>query len=752
VNDTGTAAPTADPKGTAGPTTPPAKVTTGPTDSPDPGDEQPTATPQAPAPMVYITRGDILPIVPGAPFLLDVIFENKGQVAVEMPLASFAPGEGLLLEERSASVLLERIEPGESYQMRLHLRAAEALTVPQLSVEVTLKHEYTVAEQVGQATVTEKLLLPTAVKANEVKSASMFIGRADFPTLIEADATREVVVWFKNTGNVELKNLVASYSPSEGILLQGSSSSTAIGDLAPGEVKSVALAVLGNREITSAQQSIQVDAKYEYVTDKTPQQGTVNEKILLPAAIKVKSAGGGGGGGGKKPRPDISVPNIIISSYNFGAEQVAAGAEFPLTIRFKNTSAIVEVEIIVMSMEASEGLTIINVSPPPANVKSVPAMDAKLLSTFRQIPGVVFATPKLTADDITIRVVAGKDKRFVCDFATVVGMQRDAPEKLSYKLLAGGQLTERKGSVLLGQNFAYMFRDTKRPEGHNRVDTSSLYMDDGEQTDKPKPYFDPMQMPLELVVETTVNGKTQTKAYPLKPEGIMKEDYAKGGETADGLLLYDEELNRILKEARRGTEAANRRTKGYPQVIVKVAGIAQVAEAESQIKQMGYVTSSMESIRKPMEKEAQEKQMMLGGLGAISLLVAALGITNTMIMSISERTREIGIMKALGCKIDDIRTLFLLEAGSIGLIGGFAAIAASLLISSILNVVQSKQTLESLDQLMQILSTPGSRMSVVPLWLVGFSLIFSVFIGLFSGFHPANKAVRIPALEAIKSE
>lgn len=232
--------------------------------------------------MVYITRGDILPIVPGAPFLLDVIFENKGQVAVEMPLASFAPGEGLLLEERSASVLLERIEPGESYQMRLHLRSAEALTVPQLSVEVTLKHEYTVAEQAGQATVTEKLLLPTAVKANEVKSASMFIGRAEFPTLIEADATREVVVWFKNTGNVELKNLVASYSPSEGILLQGSSSSTAIGDLAPGEVKSVALAVLGNREITSAQQSIQVDASMSMSPTRRPSRAQSTKKSCCP--------------------------------------------------------------------------------------------------------------------------------------------------------------------------------------------------------------------------------------------------------------------------------------------------------------------------------------------------------------------------------------------------------------------------------------------------------------------------------------
>lgn len=184
----------------------------------------------------------------------------------------------------------------------------------------------------------------------------MLIGRAEFPTLIEADATRDVTIWFKNTGNVELKNVLASYSPSEGIMIMGSSSSTAIGTLAPEEVRSITLSVLGNREITPPQQSIQVDAKYEYVTEKAPQQGSGNEKILLPALIKVKSAGGGGGG--KKPKPDISVPNIIISNYSFGAEQVAAGAEFPLTIRFKNTSAIVDVENIVMSMETSEGLTI----------------------------------------------------------------------------------------------------------------------------------------------------------------------------------------------------------------------------------------------------------------------------------------------------------------------------------------------------------------------------------------------------------
>ena len=160
----------------------------------------------------------------------------------------------------------------------------------------------------------------------------------------------------------------------------------------------------------------------------------------------------------------------------------------------------------------------------------------------------------------------------------------------------------------------------------------------------------------------------------------------------------------------------------------------------------------MESIRQPMEKEARQKQLMLGGLGAISLFVAALGITNTMIMSISERTREIGIMKSLGCYVRDIRRLFLLEAGAIGLIGGVVGCVISLLASWIMNLVSQGASITSLMDVYTILTTPGSRLSVVPAWLLGFAILFSILIGLGSGYYPANKAVRIPALEAIKSE
>ena len=78
----------------------------------------------------------------------------------------------------------------------------------------------------------------------------------------------------------------------------------------------------------------------------------------------------------------------------------------------------------------------------------------------------------------------------------------------------------------------------------------------------------------------------------------------------------------------------------YTSMNVKATDINTVADVEAQIKGMGYNTYSMSSMREEMEKSARQTQLMLGGLGAISLFVAAIGITNTMIMSISERTKE----------------------------------------------------------------------------------------------------------------
>ena len=133
---------------------------------------------------------------------------------------------------------------------------------------------------------------------------------------------------------------------------------------------------------------------------------------------------------------------------------------------------------------------------------------------------------------------------------------------------------------------------------------------------------------------------------------------------------------------------------------------------------------------------------------------------NIMLVSVTERTREIGVMKALGCYLGNIRTVFLMEAGFIGLIGGIIGSFLSFFISVGMNVftTEAAKSIEITDigalwnRIVTAMDTANSPMSIVPIWLYGFAILFSIVIGLGSGFYPANKAVHISAMEAIKRE
>lgn len=391
-------------------------------------------------------------------------------------------------------------------------------------------------------------------------------------------------------------------------------------------------------------------------------------------------------------------------------------------------------------------LTIITVTAPQKG-HGKKKLDDKLLKEIRALDGVEGVTPKLGFDAYSCRLLAGPGNRYVADWSMLAGLDTAQMDKMGYQL-TDGTYPAAPGEVAVGQYFAYNFRDTLRPEGANTINRWDSGMDeDGRLLPPPDAYFDPLKQPLTLEV-TGADGSTFT--VPLKAVGAVKEDNAKGYETSDGVMMSVADLQALLKRAANGRSTPNS-APAYDSVLVKVSGIKQVDPVETAIKNLGYSTESMESIRKPMEKEARQKQMMLGGLGAISLIVAALGITNTMIMSISERTKEIGVMKSLGCYVYDIRVLFLAEAGAIGFIGGVIGSVISFVISLVINLVSLGFAPENF--LPAMLGAEGiSRVSVIPPWLYLFALVFSVFIGLGSGYYPANKAVQIPALEAIKSE
>lgn len=442
------------------------------------------------------------------------------------------------------------------------------------------------------------------------------------------------------------------------------------------------------------------------------------------------------------------------------------------------------------ALEEMGDLTVITVSAPQAGHGKAKLDDAAV-KEFSKISGVKAAVPKLDLGTYTLKLYAGSSQRYVADWTTVAGIDFANFEKVGYRMVEGAvPATAPSGSssavnsstsitesmkpitVVAGQYLAYNFKDTLKPEGANTVDRyglSSSIVSSATATAPPAPFFNPMEQPLTLEVD---NGTSKFKV-PLKVIGTTAEDYSKGMETSDGAIMSLSDLRKIIEKA----QGANRKAIPYANVLVKVSDIASVEKVESQIKALGYNTESMESIRKPMERDAQQKQLMLGGLGAISLLVAALGITNTMIMSISERIREIGVMKALGCYVADIRLLFLSEAGAIGLIGGLAGCVISFFVSIILNLASSGSSITSgasFDSTLGatafstasaappfspetlwavIIGSDGiNRLSIIPWWLYLFAIAFSVLIGLGSGYYPASKAVRVSVLEALRNE
>ena len=183
----------------------------------------------------------------------------------------------------------------------------------------------------------------------------------------------------------------------------------------------------------------------------------------------------------------------------------------------------------------------------------------------------------------------------------------------------------------------------------------------------------------------------------------------------------------------------------YSELIVGVDDMENVEAVSEEIKSLGFVArSDSEWIQSELD-QADSIQTMLGGIGAVSLLVAAIGIANTMMMSIYERTKEIGVYKVLGCAMKNIRSMFLIEAAFIGFIGGIFGTGLSYLVSFIINKAS-----EGGNGIVSGLS--GSGISYIPLWLSLSSIVFATGVGILSGLMPAVRAMRLSPLAAIRNE
>lgn len=188
----------------------------------------------------------------------------------------------------------------------------------------------------------------------------------------------------------------------------------------------------------------------------------------------------------------------------------------------------------------------------------------------------------------------------------------------------------------------------------------------------------------------------------------------------------------------------------YNTAMVQVSDMKYVKETMEAIRAMGFGANSNIEYIETMQQQSKQMQALLGGIGAVSLLVAAIGIANTMMMSIFERTREIGIMKVLGCALRNIRDMFLLEAAAIGLVGGVLGVGLSYGLSAAINHFLGGRLTGANS--MGAVTDAGSTVSVIPLWLALSALAFATLVGMVSGFYPAIRATRLSPLAAIRGE
>lgn len=196
-----------------------------------------------------------------------------------------------------------------------------------------------------------------------------------------------------------------------------------------------------------------------------------------------------------------------------------------------------------------------------------------------------------------------------------------------------------------------------------------------------------------------------------------------------------------------GESSDEERKSIYNQIVVLADDPDHVQAIEKELRNMGFETSSNMDYLTQMQEQTKFLRSILGAIGVVAFFVAALSITNTMVMSIYERTREIGIMKVLGCKLSDIRGMFLLEAGIIGVTGGVLGVGLSYVASYVVN-----QLAKNGGMAMMGIDASVSALSVIPPWLDLAALVLATAVGVFSGLYPAIRATRLSALEAIKNE
>ena len=290
--------------------------------------------------------------------------------------------------------------------------------------------------------------------------------------------------------------------------------------------------------------------------------------------------------------------------------------------------------------------------------------------------------------------------------------------------MEGGVTTLERGTAVVGGWVAKNFMDPNMRPGQDAPAQPDLL---GQQVRMVLTKWDSTGMPI-------------TKTINLRIVGIIKESRSE----SDSMMYVRMDEMSGWAEWVTGTRI-NRNKDGYNSLVVRAESPDKTIEIADQINALGYYASTPQEMVQSINSVFVIMQLVFGGVGAIALLVAAIGIANTMTMAILERTREIGLMKAIGATNRNVLTIFLGEAAGIGFIGGLGGVALGWGGGALLNIVLT-------NYLVNQGSSVSTQMTYTPLWLPLFALVFATLVGLISGLYPSLRAATLVPVTALKYE
>jgi putative ABC transport system permease protein len=232
--------------------------------------------------------------------------------------------------------------------------------------------------------------------------------------------------------------------------------------------------------------------------------------------------------------------------------------------------------------------------------------------------------------------------------------------------------------------------------------------------------------------------------------GVWTPPGGRPGFSADGVLLPQGvikdlpgvQFDSALQWLRRGKPGL---PPTYERLVVRVKGPSDLFVVEKQIQEMGFQADTLLARVKQIREAFLIMDLVLTAVGTVALVVAGLGIINTLLMAVLEKYREIGTYKALGASDGDVRVIFLAEAGLVGLAGGLGGLVLGRVVAWVIEiVVNGIARNRGIDEPIMAFS--------FPFFLLAGAVFFSIVISVLSGVYPAMRAARIDPIQALRGE